>query len=385
MPYTEIVITRGIRLSEVVRENKVVVVYGPRQVGKTTLVHEYLSTAPLSAAEIITRTGDDIPFANQFSRCDLHLYRATVPDGSLLFIDEGQRIPEIGRGLKLIVDNIPGVRVIVTGSSSFDLMQTTGEALTGRKNVVTLYPVSVEESLSVIDQWDLPRHLPDYLRFGMYPEVLTSSTYQQKESVVRELAGSYLLKDILDFDKIKNSKKILDVLRLLAFQVGSQVSTQEVGNTVGIDKNTVARYLDLLEKSFVLYRLDGFSRNLRKEVSKMSKYYFYDLGIRNALISNFNEMPLRNDVGQLWENFLVMERIKHLSYSGQAPNCYFWRTYDRKELDWVEESGGRLRGYEFKWRPAAVAPPRGWLETYPEADFQIVHPENYLDFVTTGR
>jgi predicted AAA+ superfamily ATPase len=367
-----------------VPENKVLVVYGPRQVGKTTLVHRYLSSDPAPTGEIITRTGDDIPFANQFSRCDLHLYRSTVPEGSLLFIDEGQRIPEIGRGLKLIVDNIPGVRVIVTGSSSFDLMQTTGEALTGRKKVVTLYPVSVEESLSVIDRWDLPRHLPDYLRFGMYPDVLTSPTYQQKESVVRELAGSYLLKDILDFDKIKDSRKILDVLRLLAFQVGSQVSTQEVGNTVGIDKNTVARYLDLLEKSFVLYRLDGFSRNLRKEVSKMSKYYFYDLGIRNALISNFNEIAMRNDVGQLWENFLVMERIKHLSYSGQAPNCYFWRTYDRKELDWVEESGGRLRGYEFKWKPAAVAPPRGWLETYAEADFQVVHPENYLDFVTTG-
>ena len=194
---------------------------------------------------------------------------------------------------------------------------------------------------------------------------------------------SYLLKDILDFDKVKDSKKIFDVLRLLAFQVGSQVSTQEVGNAVGIDKNTVARYLDLLEKSFVLYRLDGFSRNPRKEVSKMSKYYFYDLGIRNALISNFNELDLRNDHGQLWENFVVMERIKHLSYTQQSANYYFWRTYNRQELHWVEETGGQLHGYEFKWKKAAVNPPRDWLETYPEADFHVIHPENFLAFVSS--
>ena len=342
----------------------------------------YFSTAPAFPGGVITQTGDDIPFSNQFAQCDLHFFRSTIPENSLLFIDEAQRIPEIGRGLKLIVDNIPGVSVIVTGSSSFDLLQSTGEALTGRKTVATLYPVSIEETLFTTNRWDLPRYLPDYLRFGMYPAVLAAATYQEKESIVRELAGSYLLKDILDFDKIKDSKKIFDVLRLLAFQVGSQVSTQEVGNTVGIDKNTVARYLDLLEKSFVLYRLDGFSRNLRKEVSKMSKYYFYDLGIRNALISNFNEIALRNDHGQLWENFIVMERIKHLSYTRQSANCYFWRTYNKKELDWVEETGGHLHGYEFKWKKVAVNPPRDWLETYPEADFRVIHPENYLTFVT---
>jgi predicted AAA+ superfamily ATPase len=216
----------------------------------------------------------------------------------------------------------------------------------------------------------------------MYPAVLTTTTYREKESVVRELTGSYLLKDILDFDKIKDSKKILDVLRLLAFQIGSQVSTQEIGNAVGIDKNTVSRYLDLLEKTFVLYRLDGFSRNLRKEVSKMSKYYFYDLGIRNALISNFNELTLRDDTGRLWENFLVMERVKHLSYTQRHANHFFWRTYDRKELDWIEEIDGRLHGYEFKWKPTQVAPPKGWLETYPEADFSVIHPDNFLDFIT---
>jgi predicted AAA+ superfamily ATPase len=230
---------------------------------------------------------------------------------------------------------------------------------------------------------NLSRLLPGFLRFGMYPPVLTATTDQEKQTTVRELAGSYLLKDILDFDKIKDSKKIFDVLRLLAFQIGSQVSTQEIGNALGIDKNTVARYLDLLEKSFVLYRLDGFSRNLRKEVSKMSKYYFFDIGIRNALISNFAPLELRNDRGQLWENFLVMERVKHLSYTGQSANCYFWRTYDKRELDWVEEAGGRLHGCEFKWNNTKIASPKGWLETYPEADFRVVHQENYLGFVTT--
>lgn len=375
-------IQRSIDIAELLRPNKVLILYGPRQVGKTTLVHRYLSTAPVYPGGIIAQTGDDLPFANRFSQCDLHSFQGLIPEGSLLFIDEAQRIPNIGRGLKLVVDNIPDVHVIVTGSSSFDLLQSAGEALTGRKTIATLYPVSVQESLFTSTQWDIARDLPDYLRFGMYPEVLTATTYREKESVVRELTGSYLLKDILDFDKIKDSKKILDVLRLLAFQIGSQVSTQEIGNTVGIDKNTVARYLDLLEKSFVLYRLDGFSRNLRKEVSKMSKYYFYDLGIRNALISSFNELPLRDDVGRLWENFLVMERVKHLSYTSRHANRYFWRTYDRKELDWIEEIEGRLYGYEFKWKPTQVSPPKGWLETYPEADFNVIHSDNYLDFIT---
>jgi uncharacterized protein len=376
------VIPRDIDIAELLRPNKVLVIYGPRQVGKTTLVHDYLSAAPAFPGGIITQTGDDLPFANQFSRCDLHFFRSTIPQHSLLFIDEAQRVPNIGRGLKLIVDNIAGVHVIVTGSSSFDLLQSAGEALTGRKTIAALFPVSVQESLAITNRWEIARHIPDYLRYGMYPAVLTATTHSEKESIVRELAGSYLLKDILDFDKIKDSKKIFDVLRLLAFQVGGQVSTQEVGTTVGIDKNTVARYLDLLQKSFVLYRLDGFSRNLRKEVSKMSKYYFYDLGIRNALVSNFNEIALRNDHGQLWENFIVMERIKHLSRTRHQANCYFWRTYTREELDWVEEIGGHLHGYEFKWSRPKAAPPRGWLETYPEADFRVIHPENYLEFVT---
>ena len=200
-------IVRRIQIEELLRPNKVLILYGPRQVGKTTLVHHYLSTAPAFPGGVITQTGDDIPFSNQFSQCDLHFFRSTIPENSLLFIDEAQRIPEIGRGVKLIVDNIPGVSVIVTGSSSFDLLQSAGEALTGRKTVATLYPVSVEETLSPSNRWDLPRYLPDYLRFGMYPAVIAAATYQEKESIVRELAGSYLLKDILDFDKVKGLEK----------------------------------------------------------------------------------------------------------------------------------------------------------------------------------
>jgi uncharacterized protein len=379
------VIPRNVEVKELLRPGKVLIIYGPRQVGKTTLIHHYLSTAPPFHGGTITRTGDDLPFVNEFSRCDLHFFRSSVPQDSLLVIDEAQRIPNIGRGLKLIVDNIPGVSVIVTGSSSFDLLQSTGESLTGRKTVATLYPISVEEAVFTTDRWDNSRHLRDYLRYGMYPAVLTATTYREKESIVRELAGSYLLKDILEFDKIKDSRKIYDVLRLLAFQIGNQVSTQEIGTAAGIDKNTVARYLDLLEKSFVLFRLDGFSRNLRKEVSKMSKYYFYDLGIRNALISNHNEIGVRNDVGQLWENFIVLERVKYLANSRQSANLYFWRTYDKKELDWIEETGGNLHGYEFKWNKSETTPPKGWLETYPQADFRVVHPGNYLEFVATTR
>lgn len=375
-------IPRSIEIQPLLNPNKVLILYGPRQVGKTTLVRHVLSRKPVFPGGIIEQTGDDQPFANTFSQCDLHFLKSTIPQDSLLFIDEAQRIPNIGQALKLLVDNIRGVHVIATGSSSFDLLQSAGESLTGRKTVINLFPICIQEARSHYNSINLPRHLPDFLRFGMYPAVLTATTYSEKEAIIRELAGSYLLKDILDFDKIKNSSKIFDVLRLLAFQIGSQVSLQEIGNSVGIDKNTVARYLDLLEKSFVLYRLDGFSRNLRKEVSKMSKYYFYDLGIRNALIANFNPMKLRNDHGQLWENFIVMERIKHQSYSKQSVNNYFWRTWDKKELDWVEESGGKLRGYEFKWGKATASPPKGWLETYNNADFQCITPDNYLDFVS---
>lgn len=371
-------IKRDIQIKELVTHNKVLIVYGPRQVGKTTLIEQYIDSYK---KPYIYRTGDDIPFADEISKCDLRQLESKIPPNTLLVIDEAQKISNIGQALKLIVDKIDGVSVIATGSSSFDLLSETGEALTGRKNVVTLFPITVHEAINYFGAYDLPRYLDSFLIYGMYPSVLSSETNSEKADIIKEITHSYLLKDILDFDKVKNSKKIFDLLRLLAFQVGSQVSTSELATHIGVDKNTVANYLDLLEKSFVLFRLDGFSRNLRKEVSKMSKYYFYDLGIRNALIANFNDLEIRNDQGQLWENFILMERIKHNAYHNVVVNYYFWRTYDHKEIDLIEERGGRLHGYEFKWKQSIVKAPKNWLETYANADYVVYTPQNYLDFI----
>lgn len=372
-------IKRHIEIKKLVEKNKVLIIYGPRQVGKTTLVKAYLKTYK---DNYIFKTGDDIPFANELALCDLKLLRNKIPQNSMLVVDEAQKIPNIGRALKLIVDNIKDIKVIVTGSSSFDLLNSTGEALTGRKNVATLYPISINEAKSIFDPYDLERSLESFLIYGMYPSILSAGNNQNKTRLIEEISHSYLLKDVLDFDKIKNSKKIFDLLRLLAFQIGNEVSTNELATNLGIDKNTVSNYLDLLEKSFVLFRLDGFSRNLRKEVSKMSKYFFYDIGIRNALISNFNDLEKRNDHGQLWENFILMERIKHNAYAGIYANYYFWRTYDKKEIDFIEERGGKLHGFEFKWKNVGIKAPMDWLETYDNADYKVITPENYFNFVT---
>lgn len=371
-------IKRHIEIKELVEKNKVLIIYGPRQVGKTTLVQSYLNTY---RDKYIFKTGDDIPFANDLAMCDLKWLQGKIPQNSLLVIDEAQKIPNIGRALKLIVDNIKNVKIVVTGSSSFDLLNSTGEALTGRKNVVTLYPVAISEAKSILNPYDLQRSLESFLIYGMYPSVLSAENNQEKTRLIEEISHSYLLKDILDFYKVKNSKKIFDLLRLLAFQIGSEVSTNELAATLNIDKNTVSNYLDLLEKSFVIFRLDGFSRNLRKEISKMSKYYFYDLGVRNAIISNFNDLATRNDHGQLWENYILMERIKHNSYTGIYANYYFWRTYDKKEIDLIEERGGKLHGYEFKWKNIKIKPPKDWLEAYANSDYTIITSENYSDFI----
>lgn len=370
---------RRLHIADFVEKNKVVVLYGPRQVGKTTLLNQYL----LDKNNYILKTGDDIPFSHDFSTCSLDLLRKMIPAHSLLIIDEAQKIPNIGRALKLVIDNIDGVEVIVTGSSSFDLANTTDESLTGRKKVITLYPLSMEELLNnKLSQYDLDKKLEDFMIYGLYPEVYLMTTHNEKVEKVTELANSYLLKDILSFDTIKNSRVMFDLLKLIAFQAGSLVSTTELASQLGVDKKTVARYLDLLEKSFVLYRLNGFSSNLRKEITKMSKYYFYDLGIRNALIANFNAFSDRNDVGMLWENFLLIERIKKNSYLRRPVNYYFWRTYEKQEIDLIEESGGSLAAFEFKYSPSKKSKvPKDWLNSYQSSSFNIINKGNYTEFI----
>jgi len=371
-------ITRIRNIRKELEKGKVLVVYGARQVGKTTLINSFLKTTKLKFKSV---SGDDLQLGIALSECTLESTRDFVGDYELIVIDEAQKIQNIGLALKLMVDNYPDRYFIATGSSSFDLASKTSESLTGRKRIVELFPISQQELSMENSKSELKLQLESILVYGSYPEVITSVLRKGKERVIKAIANSYLLKDLLEFEGIKNAKVIVNILKLLAFQIGSEVSTKEIASNVGIDYKTVMKYLDLLEKSFVIFPLTGFSRNLRKEVSKMSKYYFYDTGIRNALISNFNRIEDRDDVGKLWENFLMIERKKKNSYADFSTNYYFWRTYEQQEIDLIEENSGKLFGYEFKWKEKNTKAPRLWLETYVNASFLEVNQSNYLDFV----
>jgi len=362
------------------KPNKVLVVYGSRQTGKTTLLKKFL-TENEGNFKYRLDTGDDVNIQIVLGSGDVKKIMDYAKGYDLIAIDEAQRIRNIGMGLKILVDQLPDIKIIVTGSSSFELAGQIGEPLTGRKTTLTLFTLSQIEMGRLFNDYDLHSRLEEYLIFGSYPEALTSETLQDKKKVLDELVGSYLLKDILELEKVKSSKLLLDLLRLLAFQVGSEVSLSELGKQLGIDSKTVARYLDLFEKSFVIYNLRGFSRNRRKEITSKSKYYFFDNGIRNAIIANFNPLELRDDIGKLWENFLVAERLKKQAYQGIFANNYFWRTWDQKEVDWVEEREGRLFGYEFKWKSKSRKASSAWTDSYPDAALEIINQENYLEFV----
>lgn len=359
-------------------KGEVLLIYGSRQVGKTTLLTEFLEKTNLKYK---LASGDDIRTQEILSSQDFSKILQYVSGYELLAIDEAQRIPNIGLGLKIIVDQKPDISVIATGSSSFELAGQTGEPLTGRKKTLTLFPLSQIELSNIYNDFELIEKLPEYLIFGGYPAVLTKENKEDKIVILNEIVNSYLLKDILELEKVKGSKTLLDLLRLLAFQVGSEVSLSELGRQLAIDSKTVARYLDLLEKSFVLFNLRGYAKNLRKEVTKKSKYYFYDNGIRNAIISNFNDLNLRDDVGRLFENFLVCERLKNQSYNKIFANNYFWRTWDKQEVDWIEEREGKLFGFEFKWTESKSRSLKSFMDNYGNTETKTVNRENYLEFI----
>lgn len=365
-------------LSPYLKSNKVLVIYGPRQIGKTTLLSDFLSYSKLKCK---LDSGDNIKTRNLLGNADFEAIKEYAEGYELIAIDEAQKIPNVGEGLKILVDQIKGIKIIATGSSSFELAGQIGEPLTGRKTSLTLFPISQTELANLFNAYELKSKIGQWLVFGSYPEVAATENKQEKIRLLEELVSSYLLKEILELDRVKNSKLLLDLLRLLAFQIGNEVSLTELGTQLGVNYKTIGRYLDLFEKSFVIYNLRGFSRNLRKEVTKKSKYYFYDTGIRNAIISNFNEVELRNDVGALWENFLFMERLKKRSYENIPANAYFWRTWDQKEIDLIEEREGKLFGYEFKWNDGASAKKQKWLEAYPEGTSQTINRNNYLEFI----
>ncbi|MFH1841001.1 MAG: ATP-binding protein [Candidatus Shapirobacteria bacterium] len=307
---------------------------------------------------------DQTKYFDLLASRDLGKLKLLAAGYQLLFIDEAQRIPEIGLNLKILADNLPDLKVIATGSSSFDLANKVSEPLTGRVWTYTLYPISLAELKSLYSPFELNEHLEEYLIYGSYPEVLTLASWQKKRQLLAEIEKSSLYKDALELTTIKYARKIKNLLKLLAFQIGSEVSLTELSASLNLSREAVERYLDLLEKSFVIFRLSGFSRNLRKEVSKMDKFYFYDLGIRNEVVDNFKPLADRNDCGQLWENFLMIERKKYLAYGNFLASTYFWRTHTGAEIDYVEEKEGRLFGYEFKWGRRAPKVPTTFLSTY---------------------
>ncbi|OGH64791.1 MAG: AAA family ATPase [Candidatus Magasanikbacteria bacterium RIFCSPHIGHO2_01_FULL_41_23] len=366
-------------LSRYVKPGKAVVIFGPRRTGKTTLVKKFLANY---SAKYLFVTGEDINIREYLSSESIEKLKSFIGSNKLVVIDEAQKIPQIGLNIKLIIDHLPEVAVIATGSSAFDLARNLGEPLTGRKYTLKQYPLAQLEIAQIENLAETNAHLEDRLIYGSYPEVVIESGREERQIYLKDIVQSYLYKDILELDGLRYAHKIVQLLQLLAFQIGKEVSYSELATQLGFSKNTVEKYLDLLEKNFVVYRLTGFSRNLRKELRKSHRYYFYDNGIRNALINNFNTISVRDDIGMLWENYLISERLKKQEYHGLLSNNYFWRTYDQQEIDFIEERAGKLFGYEMKWKFKKVKPPKSWLDAYPNSEFVIISPENYLDFIT---
>lgn len=363
------------RVRKAIEPGKVTILYGPRQVGKTTLLSQLSKELSEPYLQI---SGDQLKYREVLSSEDSQKLKGLIGDSKILIIDEAQRVPNIGLNLKIIVDNFPEVRVLVTGSASLDLAGKVSEPLTGRKKTLMLYPVSYQEIEKWQGRFEAEQQLERWLVFGTYPEALTTEGRQQRENYLAELVSSYLYKDILDFGGVKKSDKIVDLLRLLAFQIGHEVAISELASNLALDRTTVEKYLNLLEQSFVIYKVSGFSRNLRKEIAKTNRYYFYDNGVRNALIENFNDIRLRNDKGQLWENFLFMERLKLNQNLGRRANYYFWRTYDQKEINLVEERGGKIYGFEFKWRGDIRSTVKEeFTKAYQGAQVKTVNRDNF--------
>lgn len=358
--------------------NKVVIVFGARRVGKTVLVKEILSKIN---EPVLSLNGEDINVHDKLANRSIENYKQILGSFKLLYIDEAQKIPEIGLKLKLMIDGIDDLKIIISGSSSFDINKDAGEPLTGRKYSFNLFTLSENEFNQVENSVIKLDKVRERMVFGNYPELIHIQDRKDKIDYLNEMVSSYLLKDILIFENIKNSQKIFNLLRLIAFQIGGEVSLQELGKQLGISKNTVEKYLDLLSKVFILHKVEGFSRNLRKEITKNSRWYFLDNGIRNAVIANFNPIQSRNDIGALWENYMISERLKYQEYTGLSSNNYFWRTYDQQEIDWVEERDGSIFGYEFKWKESKVTVPKQWKNAYPDSSFTVITQNSFNEWL----
>lgn len=358
-------------------DRKVIILYGPRQAGKTTLI-EMLLSQDLSYKKY---NGDDIFTQNIFSNNNLENLKREIGEKDLLVIDEAQRIGNIGLSLKLIIDNLP-IKVIVSGSASFDLACKVCEPLTGRTKTFWLYPLSLREVKDRFSQMENDKIIEEMLLYGMYPKIWNIESKKEKEDYLFEYINNYLYRDILTISKIKKPKKVIDLLTLLALQIGNEVSVSELAQNTNLTQSTVENYLDVLEKMFVIFNIRGFSRNLRKEISKTSKYYFFDLGVRNALIRNFNPLSLRGDVGVMFENWVISEKIKKSNNNRDFSNFYFWRTYDQQEIDLVEDSKGSITAYECKWKKDTKKIPNDWKKAYPQSQFNLINKDNVFEFLS---
>lgn len=357
-------------------DNRVLIVYGPRQAGKTTLIKKIIRNLD---TEYIWWNGDESDIRKLLESITSTQLQALIGAKKLLVIDEAQRIKDIGIILKLIHDNLQGVKVIASGSSSFELANRINEPMTGRKWEFHLYPFSFEELSQANGPLEEKRLLEHRVIYGSYPTVVNNPG--DEKEILRELSSSYLYKDLLTWEAIQKPEKLERLIQAIAFQIGSEVSYNELAQICGLDNETTEKYINLLEKAFIIFRLSSFSRNLRNELKKKRKIYFYDNGIRNSVINNFSPISIRNDTGHLWENFLISERMKYLSYNRLLVNSYFWRTHARQEIDYLEEKEGKIFAYEIKWSDKKVSFPKAFLEAYPENETKIINKLNFEEFI----
>lgn len=358
-------------------KNKAIILIGPRQVGKTTLLKQIAKNED----NILWINADNIEDRELLAHSSSTRLKAIIGNNKIVIIDEAQRISDIGIKLKLIIDEIKNVQLIATGSSSFELSNQINEPLTGRKYEYKMYPLSFNELVQNSNLLDELKMLEHRLIYGSYPDIINN--YGNENEILQQLSNSYLYKDILEWNKIKKSDKLIKLLQALSFQIGNQVSYHELGQIVGLNSETVESYINLLEQSYVVFKLSSFSRNLRNELKKSHKIYFYDNGVRNSVIANFNPINLRNDIGALWENYLLSERIKYCAYNKIYSNKYFWRTHSGQEIDYIEEREGKLFAYEFKWNiNKKVIVPKSFKNAYLDSSFELINPDNYEKFIS---
>jgi len=365
-------------INKKLQPNKVIVLLGARRVGKTKLIEKLIEK--LNEKHLFLN-GDDVETHNLLEVQSTANFKRLLGDIKFLIIDEAQELPHIGKKLKLMVDTIPDLKVLVTGSSAFEINNQLGEPLVGRMKTIDLYPISQIEFSKTENHLETRNNLEERLIFGSYPELSKIINREDKINYLKEIVNTQLLRDIFAFEGIKKRDKIIGLLQMIAFRTGSEISLESVCRDGQISKNTVEKYLDLFSKVFIVYSVSGFSKNRDNEITKMKKWYFVDNGIRNAIINSFNSLNMREDVGKLWENYLNSERRKKMSYQENHVLDYFWRTHTKQEIDRIELKNENIKAFEYKYGKATAKVPTEFAKSYPDASFEIVNQENYLEYI----